>query len=108
MNLDEMIEWDYGEGLAYYAYQSSKYYCVENRPVSDWFDFMELVLPCPFCAATIGAPDKEDVESVKDWMGKHLAKFHEIEVEKYLLGKEQSDEYTHVEGSAKPNRFPVY
>lgn len=91
---DDYAQWDYGEGICYYDTFTHRLFCVENRPVSTWFDVLALILPCPFCAATVGASEPSDVPDVKRWMGVHLARHHETEVDEYLIAKEY-DEINH-------------
>jgi hypothetical protein len=83
---DHVVEWLYCS----HTYVS---FAVGSRPLGDDFEGMLLIIACPFCPATIGAPTEQDIIVVKEWMGKHLANFHEVEVETQLLRNDQLNEY---------------
>ena len=93
IDLNEFQSWDYEEGTWFYSTTTYNNFAVEARPLGEYFMGMELIIPCPYCPACVGACGEEDIPVVKAWMGEHLAKWHSIEVEKDLLRKEQREEY---------------
>lgn len=74
---------------------NNKNHCfyVDKEPLDEWWDSMVVKFKCPYCPAIVGAITKEDIPYSKHWMGKHLAIWHQHNVEEFLLQKEQKEEY---------------
>lgn len=83
------------KGFCYYDEHSHSFYTCDRSDVDDWWNeqTMNLIIDCPYCESTVGGFHDHDRPYVKQWMGKHLALLHKIEVETDLLKKEQREEY---------------
>lgn len=97
-DFDPFICYDaFDEGFMYYDDHGNVFYTVPDSRKEDWWntETMEVQLDCPYCDTCVGGFFKtNDSTFIKRWMGKHLAINHQIEVEKFLLRREQEEEYT--------------
>lgn len=94
------------DGVCYYNKEHCFYSCRTDAK-EDWWnkETLDIELDCPFCKSSVGGFYDKTKPHVKHWMGKHLALFHAMDVERFILMREQEEEYGSTRMAENPDLY---